>query len=100
MPIDQLPSALREVLGFHATGSNIPEILQFLELESLDDDAEINFRTFCGIVAFAERFITNLSQEEDPRDEIEIADFETILARHFDKIQSEMMKKVLEVIQK
>lgn len=100
MPIDQLSEALYEVLGFHASDSNIAEILSFLELETLDEDATINFRTFCGIVAFSERLITNISQEEDPRDEIEIADFETLLARHFHKIENKLMKKLLEVVQK
>lgn len=100
MPIDQLNKALREVLGFHASDSNIAEVLSFLELETLDEDATINFRTFCGIVAFSERLITNLSQEDDPRDEIEIADFETLGARHIHKIESELMRKMLEIVQK
>jgi hypothetical protein len=100
MPIDQLSEALYEVLGFHASVSNISEILSLLELETLDEDATINFRTFCGIVAFSERFITNLSQEDDPRDEIEIADFETLLARNFDKIESNLMRKLLDIVQK
>lgn len=100
MPIEALGEALHEVLGFHATCENVQEIQSFLQLEELDEDASINFRTFCGIVAFAERLITTLSQEEDPRDEIEIADFETLLARHFHKIESEGMRRMLEVIQR
>lgn len=100
MPIDQLSEALREVLGFHASDSNIAEILSFLELETLDEDVTINFRTFCGIVAFSERLITNLSQDEDPRDEIEVADFETLLARHYDKIESDLMRQLLDIVQK
>lgn len=93
-----LNEALREVLGFHATDEKILEIFSYLELEQLED-VQINFRTFSGIVAFAERLITSLDQNEDPRNEIEIADFET-LARHFDKIESVNMKNVLNIIQK
>jgi hypothetical protein len=100
MQPDQLSEALTEVLGFHATVENVNEIVSFLELDTLDDDESINFRTFCGIVSFAERLITTLDQDEDPRDEIEIADFETLLARHYDKIESEMMRKMLDVIQR
>lgn len=101
MPIDRLSEALYEVLGFHATDENVSEILSFLELDTLEiDDASINFRTFCGIVSFSERLITKLSQEEDPRDEIEIADFETLLARHYDKIESKLMREMLDIIQR
>ncbi|KAG5667622.1 hypothetical protein PVAND_015596 [Polypedilum vanderplanki] len=100
MTIDKLSDALFEVLGFHATDENVKEVLDFLELDSMDEHTSINFRTFCGIVSFAERLITKLTQEEDPRDEIEIADFETLLARHFDKIENENMKKMFEIIQK
>ncbi|XP_070509084.1 uncharacterized protein [Chironomus tepperi] len=100
MPMEKLNQALHEVLGFHATAEYVQEIENFLELDTLDSDTAINFRTFCGIVAFGERLITTLSQEDDPRDEIEIADFETMLARHFDKIESPMMRKMFEIIQK
>jgi hypothetical protein len=100
MTVDKLSEALFEVLGFHATDENVAEILMFLELESLDEYTSINFRAFCGIVSFAERLITRLTQEEDPRDEIEIADFETLLARHFDKIENENMRRMMDVIQK
>lgn len=99
MPLEVLTEALHEVLGFHATDANVLEIQSYLELESLEE-AIINFRTFCGIVAFAERLITSLSQEEDPRDEIEIADFETLLARHCHRIESTAMRKMLKVIER
>lgn len=95
---DNLKEALEEILGFHGTEENIQEILNYLELENYED-VHINFRTFSGIVAFAERLITRLDQNEDPRNEIEIADFET-LARHFDKIESVNMKNVFNIIQK
>lgn len=95
---ENLNDALKEVLGFHGSDEKIQEILNFLELEQVEE-VFINFRTFSGIVAFAERLITTLDQNEDPRNEIEIADFET-LARHFDKIESVTMKNLLNIVQK
>lgn len=95
---ENLYEALKEILGFHGTGERIQEVLSYLELEN-HEDVHINFRTFSGIVAFAERLITILDQNEDPRNEIEVADFET-LARHFNEIQSVNMKNVLNIIQK
>lgn len=94
---DDLKEALKEVLGFHGTEEKIQEILDYMELKNIEE-VNINFRTFSGIVAFAERLITSLDQNEDPRNEIEIADFET-LARHFDRIESTTMKNVFNIIQ-
>ena len=97
---DTLQEALKEVLGFHSTDEKVEQIINFLELEKFEgDELLINFRTFSGIVAFSERLITSLDQNEDPRNEIEIADFET-LARHFEKIESVTMKNVFNIIQK
>lgn len=84
---------------FHGNEENIQQILSYLELEKFGEELAINFRTYSGIVSFAERFITTLDQSEDPRNEIEVADFET-LARHFDRIESVTMKNVLNIIQK
>lgn len=95
---DDVGDALKEVLGFHGTDEKIQEVFEYLQLE-VNDETAINFRTFSGMVAFAERLITTLDQNEDSRNEIEIADFET-LARHFDKIESVAMKNVLNIIQK
>lgn len=95
---EDLKDALKEVLGFHGTDEKIQEILEYLELEKVEE-VNINFRTFSGIVAFSERLITTLDQNEDPRNEIEIADFET-LARHFERIESVTMKNVFNIIQK
>lgn len=95
---DDLVLSMKEVLGFHGTDEKVQEIFDCLKLEITDETA-INFRTFSGMVAFSERLITTLDQNEDQRNEIEIADFET-LARHFDKIESITMKNVLDIIQK
>lgn len=95
---DALEQALRQCLGFYASDEKVVEIMEYLELEKVEEP-HINFRTFAGIVAFAERVITTLDQNEDPRNEIEIADFET-LARHFDKIESVTMRNVLNIIQR
>jgi hypothetical protein len=95
---EDLNEAMKEVLGFHGTDEKIQEIYSHLQIVITDETA-INFRTFSGIVAFSERLITTLDQNEDSRNEIEIADFET-LARHFDKIESVAMKNVFNIIQK
>ena len=95
---ESFTEALKEVLGFHGTEEKLQEILSYLEFNAVEE-VPINFRTFSGIVAFSERLITTLDQSEDPRNEIEIADFET-LARHIDKIQSTTMKNVLNIVQK
>lgn len=98
LPEEVLNDALKEVLGFHGTDEKISEIRSCLKLEDLTE-VIIDFRTFCGIVAFSERFITTLDQIEDPRNEIEIADFES-LERHYNKIQNNNMKRLLNIIQK
>lgn len=94
---ENLDLALREVLGFHAEDDKIRQIYELLQLDAAEEPH--NFRMFSGIAAFAERFLTTLDQTEDQRNEIEIADFET-LARHFDRIESEDMKTVFRIIQK
>lgn len=94
---ENLREALCELLGAHATDERLQEIYDYVELEKLEE-IQINFRTFSGIVAFSERLITKLDQNDDPRNEIEIADFET-LARHFDKIKSVTMRNALNIIQ-
>jgi hypothetical protein len=94
---ENLDLALREVLGFHADDEKIRQIYDLLHLDEAEEAH--NFRMFSGICAFSERFLTTLDQSEDPRNEIEIADFET-LARHFDRIEDEDMKQVFRIIQK
>lgn len=89
--------ALKELLGFHYDETKVKEVYDLLHLNEAEEPH--SFRTFSGICAFAERYLTTLNRREDPRNEIEIADFET-LARHFDKIECEDMKTVFNIIQK
>lgn len=89
--------ALKEVLGFHYDEVKVREVKELLHLAEAEEPH--NFRTFSGICAFSERYLTSLDRDEDPRNEIEVADFET-LARHFDRIESDDMKKVFNIIQK
>lgn len=98
LPVEVLNDALKEVLGFHGTHEKICEIRSCLQLEDLKE-INIDFRAFCGFVAFSERLITTLDQIEDPRNEIEIADFES-LERHYNKIENNNMKRLLDIIQK
>lgn len=99
LPRGTLKEALKEVLSFHATDKKIEEIRCFLSTDEELEEISIDFRTFCGIVAFSERLITTLDQNDDPRNEIEVADFET-LARHYDKIEDENMRRLFDIIQK
>jgi len=97
LPDEALSEALKEVLSFHGSDENVWRVRSHIEFGAADEIG-IDFRTFCGIVAFSERLLTALNQDEDPRNEIEIADFET-LARHCHKVENEQMKQMFEIIQ-
>lgn len=66
---DILESALKDVLGFHGTVEKINEIKSML-LVNAETNGKINFRSWCGVVAFGERFLNSLSHIEDPCDEV------------------------------
>ncbi len=71
LPMDSLGIAMTEVLGFHGTDDKINEIRDLLNITE-DKEIDIDYRTFCGIIAFSERFILNtkLGQLDDPRNEV------------------------------
>lgn len=64
-----LHAALGDVLGFHGTNDKIDEIKAILQL-SATEHGQLNFRSWCGVVAFSERHLNGLSHEEDPCDEV------------------------------
>lgn len=64
-----LQAALRDVLGFHGTDDKINEIKAILQLTAAEH-GQLNFRSWCGVVAFSERYLNGLSHEEDPCDEV------------------------------
>lgn len=56
MCIEHLYQALEDVLEFYGTESNINRMLRLLNYDELkQENYLINFRSWCGIVAFAER---------------------------------------------
>ena len=66
LPYNMIDNAMKDVLGFHGTDEKIVEVRELLQL-NVNNEMPIDFRTWCGIVAFAERFITTL---DDSRNEV------------------------------
>ncbi|GAB0087806.1 uncharacterized protein DMENIID0001_021570 [Sergentomyia squamirostris] len=75
IPATHIEQALKTALHPHGTPTTLSTIADKLALSTLDG---INFRTWCGIVAFTERFITTIQREVDTRHEIEVTDFESL----------------------
>ncbi|KAJ6647586.1 hypothetical protein Bhyg_02809, partial [Pseudolycoriella hygida] len=89
--------ALGDGLGFHGTIDKINEILEVLRMNA-DEHKALNFRSWCGLVAFGERYLNKLTHNEDPRDEVEIIDFES-LERKFSYVNvSDELKHILYLI--
>lgn len=96
LPLSVLDKALQDVLGFHGTIERITEIKKFLSFQLEPPNYELNFRAWCGVVAFCERYLSTVDKREDPCNEvssfllffdtfsrvlyfkIEIADFESL----------------------
>lgn len=64
-------NALADALGFYGTIDKINEILEILCMNE-NDHKVLNFRSWCGVIAFSERYLNKLSHEEDPRDEVSL----------------------------
>lgn len=60
---------LRTVLGFHGTDDKINDIKTILQLNERDH-AQLNYRSWCGIVAFAERYLNTSTRKDDRCDEV------------------------------
>lgn len=73
MPFTELVNAFTNVLGYcgpiDQMSDKIRQIIQLTQLNDTDHQL-INFRSWCGLVAFAERYLNNLSFEDDPCDEV------------------------------
>lgn len=79
LPLPVFDKALQEVLGFHGTIEKIQEIKEILEIDTISDQNFIDFRLWCGIVAFSERFITKINKNLDPCNEVYLKVFFTNL---------------------
>lgn len=101
IPMKELHRALFDVLGYCGAtdrlSEKITEILAKIQLNQLDQ-SRMNYRSWCGLVAFAERYLNPTDFDEDPCDEVEIADFETLQQRSRYMIVAEPLKKFFDVI--
>lgn len=73
MHLKDLPMAFENVLGYCGPVENvstkIDDITQLIGLNEINHST-INFRSWCGLVAFAERYLNDVSIDEDPCDEV------------------------------
>ncbi|XP_011201951.3 uncharacterized protein LOC105225258 isoform X1 [Bactrocera dorsalis] len=85
IPVSCFPKALEDVLEFYGTEQKISKILHLIEYENEESSKEIDFRTWCGVVSFAERLALENSNASDSCDELEKADFGSLEERlpHF-----------------
>ncbi|XP_058980151.1 uncharacterized protein LOC131803124 [Musca domestica] len=83
MNMKYLYQALEEVLEFYGTEKTINRVLDIISYEKLieDDGKVLNFRTWCGLVAFAERLALDDPSGTDSCDELERADFNSMESR-------------------
>lgn len=73
IPFGELINGFTNVLGYCGPVDQVADkIHQIIVLTNVNeiDYPFINFRSWCGLVAFAERFLNNLPFEEDPCDEV------------------------------
>lgn len=101
MLVKDLRDAFFDVLGYCGTTDHLAEqIVKLTALVQLNstDSTRINYRSWCGLVAFAERFLNLTSFDEDPCDEVEIADFETLEQKSRYVIIAADLKAVLDII--
>lgn len=73
MPFAELVNAFTNVLGYcgpiEQMSDKIQQIITLTQLTDADHQT-VNFRSWCGLVAFAERYLNHLPFEEDPCDEV------------------------------
>lgn len=73
MAFNELINAFTNVLGYcgpiEQMAEKINKIIHITRINE-HDQSTINFRSWCGLVAFAERYLNNLPFEEDPCDEV------------------------------
>lgn len=73
MNSEHLYQALEDVLEFYGTENNINRILKLIDYEDIKRENNlINFRTWCGIVAFAERLALDDPSCTDSCDEVRL----------------------------
>lgn len=120
LPLSVLDKALQDVLGFHGTIERIIEIKKFLSFQLEPPNYELNFRAWCGVVAFCERYLATVDKRDDPCNEvssflwffvkfydlfsrvlyfkIEIADFESLDRRLRYSVANIKIRRLLTII--
>ncbi|KAM7356263.1 uncharacterized protein ACRADG_002068 [Cochliomyia hominivorax] len=98
-----LYQALEDVLEFYGTEKNINKVLELINYQELLKDNEkqellINFRSWCGIVAFAERLALDDPLCTDSCDELEKMDFNSLEMRLNGCKINEKLNEVFEII--
>lgn len=78
MPFKDLTIAFTDVLGYcgpvEQISNKIENIIQLTGVNKIID-LNINFRSWCGLVAFAERYLNDVPFDDDPCDEVEYTVF-------------------------
>lgn len=75
MLFKDLHNALTSILGYcgpvEKMAEKVTKIIESIELNE-NEHAVINFRSWCGLVSFAERYLNDLPFDEDPCDEVSL----------------------------
>uniref|UniRef100_A0A1I8Q2R4 Uncharacterized protein n=1 Tax=Stomoxys calcitrans TaxID=35570 RepID=A0A1I8Q2R4_STOCA len=100
MNIKHLYQALEEVLEFYGTEKNISRVLQIIGYDNFKDDEnkELTFRAWCGLVAFAERLALDDPNGTDSCDELEKADFNSMELRLHSFTVPRDLRQVFDII--
>nr|ACZ26276.1 hypothetical protein [Mayetiola destructor] len=103
IPFEQLQMAFVDVLGYcgpvERCTDKVIQIMELIELNA-NNHSFINFRSWCGLVAFAERFLNEVPFDLDPSDEVEIADFETLDRKFSSNAVPNPLKSILMIIKR
>lgn len=74
MVIKHLNQAMTLALGFYGTAENVDKVRAILQMNN-GEVTELNFRSWCGVIAFAERFLNELPVADDSIDEVSLTKF-------------------------
>ncbi|KAI9588054.1 hypothetical protein GQX74_003900 [Glossina fuscipes] len=97
--LNHLPAALEDVLEFYGNEMNIKKILNLLDYENIKKKIKnINFRSWCGVVAFAERLAIDDPHGTDSCDELEKQDFDSLDLRLHNYQVLDSLRELFDII--